>query len=108
LKRRSADKPMNSELPNSSGNGYGVGEQASRDQLQSGPGSRMANDSNFLIYENAPRTRLMRQIGYQFHPLAAKENPNLSCKSKCFFCRLDLTKDGKEAVTYLRHSPEPC
>jgi hypothetical protein len=56
-----------------------------------------------FVHEDAPRTRLMRQIGYHFFPLAATGNPHLSYKSKCFFCRLDLKKDGNEALGYLRH-----
>ena len=54
------------------------------------------------VYRNAPRTRLMAELGYSFFPLKAQCDGDRTYHSECLFATLAVKQTGASALSILR------
>ena len=55
-----------------------------------------------IVYQDAPRTRLMVRLGYELKPVARSEDSEHRYISQCLFAYLHLKSSGHTAIETLR------
>lgn len=53
------------------------------------------------VFADAPRTRLMKELGYRFVPLEGHGDRVMTYQSQCLFAALDLEQSGESAMRLL-------